>query len=64
MSRGYNLVTGLGLGIGGAVTVGAMEALYRTPVSHLDERATLRPFPQLDPLSGSRKALVTRYRQE
>lgn len=64
MNRGYNLVTGLGLGIGGAVTIGAMEALYRTPASHLDERATLRPFPQLDPLSGSRKALWTRHREE
>lgn len=64
MSRGYNLVTGLGLGIGGAVTIGAMESLYRTAASHLDERATLRPFPQLDPLSGSREALWTRHREE
>lgn len=64
MARGYRLVTGLGLGIGGAVTIGAMEELYRSPASHLDERATLRPFPQLDPAAGTRKALWTRHRQE
>lgn len=64
IERGYNLVTGLGLGIGGAVTIGAMEELYRSPASHLDERATLRPFPQLDPVGGSRKTLWTRHRKE
>lgn len=64
MDRGYNLVTGLGLGIGGAVTIGAMEALYRSLASHLDERATLRPFPQFDPTSGTRKAFWTRHREE
>ena len=64
VQRGYNLVTGLGLGVGGAVTIGAMEELYRTPAFHLDERAILRPFPQLDPAAGTRKALWTRHRQE
>lgn len=64
VERGYNLVTGLGLGIGSAVTIGAMEALYRSPASHLDERTTLRPFPQLDPATGTRKALWRRHRQE
>ena len=63
ISRGYNLVTGLGLGIGGAVTVGAMEALYRTPVSHLDERATLARFLSSIRCRGRVRRLWTRYRQ-
>jgi hypothetical protein len=64
IGRGYNLVSGMGLGIGGAITIGAMEALYRDPASHLDERITLRPSPQVDPTSVSTKALWTRYRTE
>src|SRR5262249_21131681 len=58
IQKGYNLVSGVGLGIGGAVTVGALEALFADPVAHVDERATLRPFPQRAP------GLWKRYRQE
>lgn len=64
IARGFNLVSGLGLGIGGAVTIGAMEALYRSPVSHLDERTTLRPFPQEAPTSVTQAEFWRRHREE
>lgn len=64
IEHGYNLVSGMGLGIGGAITIGAMEALYRSPASDLDERTTLRPFPQVEPTSGNKKEMWTRYRDE
>jgi len=59
-----NLISGIGLGIGGAVTIGALEALYATPASQLDERAYLRPFPQVAPSSGTLGDIWERYRQE
>lgn len=60
----YNIVSGLGLGIGQAVTMGALEELYKSPASHLDDRLTLRPFPQVDPSKGTRAEVWERYRQE
>lgn len=62
--RGYNLISGLGLGVGGAVTIGALEQLYRSPADELDERAFLRPFPQVPPASGSLDDVWERYRQD
>jgi hypothetical protein len=62
--RDYNIVSGLGVGLGQAVTMGAIEELYTKPASHLDERLTLRPFPQVDPSKGSRAEIWERYRQE
>jgi len=64
IAKGYNLVTGIGLGVGGSVLVGAMDSLYAKPVSHLDERTVLRPFPQEHPTHGSRDDLWKRYRRE
>lgn len=43
--RGYNLVSGMGLGIGAAVLSGAMESIYRDARATASERLTLRPFP-------------------
>jgi hypothetical protein len=64
IKQDYNVVSGLGLGIGQAVTMGALEELYRAPASHLDDRLTLRPFPQVDPSKGTRAEVWERYRQE
>ena len=47
--RDYNLISGFGLGIGGAVIVGAMEELYLQHSNDLGRRLTLRPFPQPQP---------------
>jgi hypothetical protein len=62
--HGCNLVSGLGLGVGGAVVVGALEELYRSPGSHVDERVILRPFPQVTPTTGPLADLWERYRSD
>lgn len=64
IARGYNLTSGFGLGLGGAVILGAIEEVYREQTRHLDERTTLRPFPQEPPISMTQAALWTRYREE
>lgn len=52
IEEGFNVVCGMGLGIGDAVAVGAIEAVYLQGDRHLDERTTLRPFPQVEPSKG------------
>ena len=64
IEQDYNLISGIGLGIGGAVTIGALEALYMSPNSQLEERTVLRPFPQVPPSSGSLDDIWERYRQD
>lgn len=46
INRGFNLVTGFGLGIGSSIVTGAVEAVYRDEQAQLAERATLLPFPR------------------
>ncbi|QDE84705.1 SIR2 family protein [Myxococcus xanthus] len=62
--RDCNLISGIGLGIGGAVMVGALEELYASPATQLQERAVLRPFPQVQPERTSLDKIWERYRQE
>jgi hypothetical protein len=64
IKHGCNLISGMGLGVGGAVTIGVLEALYRQPVAQFDDRAILRPFPQVAPSSGSRADIWELYRQD
>jgi len=64
IDEGFNLVSGMGLGVGDAVAMGAIEAVYRKSGSHLDERTVLRPFPQTEPKQADRAAIWTRYREE
>jgi hypothetical protein len=62
--RDCNLISGIGLGIGGAITIGALEALYSTPAAQVEERTVLRPFPQVAPSSGTLDEIWERYRQD
>ena len=59
--RGFNLVSGLGVGIGGAVALGALQQIYSDslPLS----RVSLFPFPQHDPETMSVEAFRSKYRQ-
>ena len=43
--RGYNVVSGYGLGVGTELLVGALEGAYLSP-SSIRERLILRPFPR------------------
>lgn len=64
ITNGYNLISGLGLGIGDHVILGAMDRLYAEQRSHLDERLKLRPFPQAKPSNMSQDQLWQRYRED
>jgi hypothetical protein len=61
---GYNLISGFGLGIGGGVILGSMEALYAELNSSPSDRTILRPFPQMLPTGMTKEAFHTRYREE
>jgi hypothetical protein len=65
IKRGYNLVSGFGLGIGGNVALGALEELYARQRSiSANDRTVLRPFPQEAPDGISRAEFWTRYRED
>jgi Sir2- and TIR-associating SLOG family/SIR2-like domain len=64
VESGLNLVSGVGLGIGGNVIVGAMEMLYAKHYSDASRRLFLRPFPQHAPAGMSLKDFWTKYRRE
>jgi hypothetical protein len=63
MTEGYNLVSGLGLGVGGNVVFGALDSLYREGNTRIDRRLQLWPFPQ-DVPAAERAALFTTYRRD
>lgn len=46
IERGFNLVSGFGLNIGGACILGAYEAAQVGSVRSISDRLLLRPFPQ------------------
>jgi len=62
VAEGYTLVSGYGLGLGGAVVLGAAEAFerYRSRITH--EQLRYRPFPQELPPGTDRADYYTSYR--
>ena len=64
VDEGYNLTSGFGLGIGEHVTLGTIGELLQNPVSEIDSRLFLRPFPQTPPQGLSLKDFWTKYRRE
>ena len=63
MNRGYNLISGFGLGIGSAVLIGALEERFNNDKVS-SERITMRPFPQASAKGIPPKKLRTKYREE
>lgn len=59
IKKGFNVISGFGLGVGDLVIVGAMQALRRND----DERLQLWPFPQQVPAGTDRDALWHEYRE-
>ena len=64
IDEGLNLVSGIGVGIGDRVVIGAMESLYRKHYCDATDRLFLRPFPQQHPKGMTIKDFWTKYRQD
>lgn len=64
ITSGFNVICGMGKGVGQALALGAIEAVYHDGSAHLDDRTILRPFPYHIDDSEERKALWHRYRAE
>ncbi|MDP2601626.1 MAG: SIR2 family protein [Deltaproteobacteria bacterium] len=60
--KGYNLVSGFGLGLGEQCVIGALRALYGIPKGAELERLVVRPFPRAE--KAEQKAHNTRHREE
>jgi hypothetical protein len=64
ISEGYNIVTGVGSGIGGAVLVGALAELASRRQANVERRLIIRPFPQEVPPGTDRDLLWRQYREK
>jgi hypothetical protein len=60
IAKGFNIVSGFGLGVGDSVIVGAMQSLRRND----DERLQLWPFPQQVPAGTDRAVFWRQYREK
>jgi hypothetical protein len=60
VGQGYQVATGLGLGIGDAVVTGAVEQVYSARTGHIEDSVVMRPFPRVSPDAR----LWEEYRQE
>lgn len=59
IKKGFNVISGFGVGVGGLVTYGAMQSLRKND----DERMQLWPFPQSVPTGIDRAAFWKDYRE-
>lgn len=63
VKKGYEIVTGFGLGIGDAVINGALDQIFSTKHRSIDRRLVMRPFPQFSANQKQRAELWTEYRK-
>jgi Sir2- and TIR-associating SLOG family/SIR2-like domain len=62
--RNYNLISGLGLGIGAAAMLGAAETVYGSNKINVGERVYLRPFPREALIGMTKEEFNTKHRQD
>lgn len=60
IQKGFNIISGFGLGVGSAVIYGALQEIYMKNQRINDERLLLRPFPQ----GEDYKAMWKEYRED
>lgn len=64
IEKGYNIISGFGLGVGSAVIIGALEKIYMKGQTIDDGRLLLRPFPQDIADDETRETLWHKYRED
>ena len=64
IKKGYNIVSGFGLGVGNYVIKGALEEIYLKSKTINDDRLLLRPFPQGIENEKNRDELWDKYRKD
>lgn len=62
-SNGNRIITGLGVGIGGAIINGALEQLENAGIAVSEEHLMMRPFPHTASGMPASKGRWTKYRQ-
>jgi hypothetical protein len=60
----YKINSGFGLGVGGAIVNGAVQAIYSTPRRSVQEQLLLRPFPLGIKDVKERQSTFERFRRE
>lgn len=63
-NKGFNVITGFGLGVGTHIINGVLDELEREGTRNLGDRLTLRPFPYAIKDPRKRKSRWTSYREE
>jgi len=63
-SKGLNVITGFGLGVGPHIINGVLDELEKEGTNNLGDRLTLRPFPYTIKDPQKRKSRWTAYREE
>lgn len=64
IQKGYNLISGFGLGVGSDVIIGALNQIYMGSKTINKDRLLLRPFPQGIENDDTRKKLWSKYRED
>ncbi len=64
IDAGFRVVSGLGLGIGAGVLLGAVERVIAHPQFRIEDRLALRPFPQPTGDPAARATMWTAYRED
>ena len=64
IKKGYNLISGFGLGVGSDVIIGALNEIYVNCNTVNNDRLILRPFPQGIEGDDTRNKLWTQYRED
>lgn len=63
VGRGFNVVTGFGLGVGPSVIAGALHEILAYPKRHSQNQLKAFPFPVDDGSAPARRALYRRHRE-
>ncbi len=61
--KGFNVVTGFGLGVGPSVIAGALQEILTYPKRHSQSQLQAFPFPVDDGSAPKRRALYRRHRE-